>query len=297
MEYFAAVAERKHVRRAAEQLGMSQSALSKCLRRIEDSVGAKIVMRTPKGVELTPVGSAVLAHIRSLRLAHEDIAREVADLSHGRAGHVRIGISPGFGEGVVGQAGSFLLKEAPKVTLKVKVLTPAELVPAVANGELDLALTNTPDALPANMTREHLIDDEIVVHSAVDHRLAGRRRIMLADLAQERWTAHIGSFSWEALRRGFSEWNLTPPRIALESDSIPVRFHAITSCGLLGFTSRRVVRDAAPRFRFAELHVKAFSYARHLGLFHRGNAYLSPAARRFVELLKTATKGIAAEKC
>jgi len=56
IEYFAVVAEHGNLRRAAESLGLSQPALSKSLRRLEKSMAAKLVKRTPKGVELTAVG-------------------------------------------------------------------------------------------------------------------------------------------------------------------------------------------------------------------------------------------------
>lgn len=295
MEYFSVVAERGHLGRAADALGMSQSALSKCLRRIEVSVGTKIVVRTAKGVELTAAGTALLSHVSKLRLAHEDINREITDLEQGRAGHVRIGITPGLGEELIGPACSSLLNEAPKATLKVKVLTPDELLDGVAKGELDLALTNTSATPPENLVHEQLLNDEFVIYASLNHPLARRKKLTLGDIAREKWTAHIGSYSWETLRQAFTERKLIPPRISLESDSLSVRFNAITSSGRLGFTSRQVVRHAAPRFRFAELRVNDFAYARHLGLFYRQHAYLSPATQRFIEILKVVTKEIAAE--
>src|SRR5687767_28790 len=94
IEYFAVLAEHGQLVRAAEALGLSQPALSLSLRRLEKSAQAKLVKRTPKGVELTAVGTALLSHVRRLRLARDDLAREVADLAQGRAGNLRIGASP-----------------------------------------------------------------------------------------------------------------------------------------------------------------------------------------------------------
>src|SRR3990172_3075862 len=94
IEYFAVIAEHGHLGRAAEALGLGQPALSISLRRLESSAGAKLVKRTPKGVELTDIGSTLLSHVRRLKLAREDLAREVSDLAHGQAGHLRIGASP-----------------------------------------------------------------------------------------------------------------------------------------------------------------------------------------------------------
>jgi len=169
------------------------------------------------------------------------------------------------------------------------------MLSAVASGKLDLALTNTPESLSEDLVQEQLLNDDFVVYASPNHPLAKRRKLTLSDIAQEKWTAHIGSYSWETLRRGFIERSLIPPGIAVESDSLAVRFHAITSCGLLGFTSRHVVRHAAPHFRFAELRITDFAYVRHLSLFYRKHAYLSPATRRFIEILKVVAKEIAAE--
>src|SRR5262245_39212455 len=66
IEYFAVVAEHGNVRRAAEALDLSPPALSKSLRRLEKSVGAKLVKRTPKGVELTDVGVAMVGQVRRI---------------------------------------------------------------------------------------------------------------------------------------------------------------------------------------------------------------------------------------
>ena len=72
--------------RAAEVLGLGQPALSMSLRRLEQSAQAKLVQRTPKGVELTAVGRVLLSHVKRLRLAREDLAREIADVAHARTG-------------------------------------------------------------------------------------------------------------------------------------------------------------------------------------------------------------------
>jgi DNA-binding transcriptional LysR family regulator len=68
IEYFAVMAEHGNVRRASEALGLSPTALSKSLRRLEQSLKARIVKRTPKGIELTAVGSALLAQVKRIRV-------------------------------------------------------------------------------------------------------------------------------------------------------------------------------------------------------------------------------------
>src|SRR4030095_10884208 len=82
IEYFAVLAEHGQLVRAAEALGLSQPALSLSLRRLEKSAQAKLVRRTPKGVELTDVGTALLAHVQRLRLTPSALPRDIALLAH-----------------------------------------------------------------------------------------------------------------------------------------------------------------------------------------------------------------------
>ncbi len=116
IDYFAVIAEQRHLGRAAEALGLSTAALSKSLRRLEQLAEAKLVRRTPKGVELTAVGKAVLAHVEQLRLARDDLVREVSDVAQGRAGNLRIGSGPSTAENTLPAACSALLNETPKVS-------------------------------------------------------------------------------------------------------------------------------------------------------------------------------------
>ena len=112
IEYFAVLAEHGHVGRAAEALGLSQPALSVSLRRLEQSMNAKLCKRTPKGIELTDVGQVLLSQVRRLRQTREDVMREIADLSQGRSGNLRIGA-----HAVVTEKAAFQLR--PVIPLRV----------------------------------------------------------------------------------------------------------------------------------------------------------------------------------
>ena len=200
IEYFSVIAEHGHLGRAAESLGLSQPALSMSLRRLEKSMQAKLVKRTPKGVELTAVGTALLSRVHQLRLSMDDVAREAADLSQGRAGDLRIGATPEFAEYLLPPAFSALFKAAPKVTVRVSVAAPDALRPALRSGELDLIVSGIASAPFADLVSVPLLDDEFVVVSSVNHRLAGRERVTIADLARERWAVAAASvLSWQWL--------------------------------------------------------------------------------------------------
>jgi DNA-binding transcriptional LysR family regulator len=295
IEYFAVLAEHGHMGRAAEALGLSQPALSLSLRRLERSIQAKLVKRTPKGVELTSAGSALLVQVHRLRLVREDVVREVADLSEGRTGHLRIGANTGVQEALVGAACAVLLGSAPRVTLKVTVIAVDPLMAALRNGEVDLAVSGIPPMPSEDLFHEHLLDDEFVVYASVKHRLAKRKQLTVADLAQERWASTDSGVSAQGLRRAFEEHGLPVPRIAVSSNATSVRFRAVAGSDLLGFTAKGLLRQVAQQYGFVELPVKKLSWQRSVGVIYRKEAYLSPTARRFIDILKSPAREISKE--
>jgi len=293
LEYFAVVAEYGNLRRAAEALDLSQPALSKSLRRLEKWAKTKLVKRTPKGVELTAVGAALLKHARRLHLSFDDIEHEVADLGSGRAGHLRVGVDVYSSEHLMPEVCAAFLKDAPKATLSITIGATDVLIPALRKGDLDLLVTGISAFSDEDVVQE-LFQHEFVVYASADHRLAKSRPVAIADLAHERWAAAAENGpAWQWLLRAFADHGLLPPKITLETSSILIKLQAVASSDLLGFTSRRVLRQVALRLRLVDLRVKELAWTVRVGIRYRKDAYLSPAAHRFIEILKGTSRKFA----
>jgi len=287
IEYFAVVAEHGNVRRASEALGLSPPALSKSLRRLEKSMQAKLVERTPKGVTLTAVGTALLAQVGRLRLTLGDVAREAADLSQGRAGHLRIGASFAESE-ILPAACAILLKEAPKLTLEITGTDNDEMLPLLRKGELDMVVNSLPGDPYEGLDQEHLFDDGLVVCASADHRLAKLKRVIMADLAQERWALSSTNIRpQQILHRAFQENGLPPPRVAVKARPVRVRLQTCVRSGLLCFVSRQVAQQSAERLRLKVLPIKELTLHRPIHVIYRKGAYLPPAAHRLIEILRS----------
>jgi DNA-binding transcriptional LysR family regulator len=297
LEYFAVIAEHGHLGRAAEALGLSVPALSKGLRRLEYLAQAKLVKRTPKGVQLTAVGYALLSHVSQLQLAHLDLEREITDISKGRAGHLRIGTGPATAENILPAACSTLVREAPEVTFNVTVSNNDSMLPDLRNGKLDVVVNFIPQFPSPDLVQELLWEDQFVVYAAVTHRLAGRKQVSLADLVQEHWTVTAASafLTWQSLHRAFEQAGLPAPKITLVSESVMLRLRTVGSTDLLGLVPKRSVRSAPPEVRLAILPVKELNQPRRVGVFYRKDGYLTPAARRFIAILKLTSNEIAAQ--
>ena len=292
IEYFAVVAQHGHVGRAAEELGLSQPALSKSLRRLEQSLGTKLVKRTPKGVDLTAVGSALFARVRGLQLSLDDIAREAADLSEGRSGRLNVGTGPFFAEFLLPHVCGTLLTSAPKLAVSVTITSSNQtLLPLLRHGELDVVVNHvrSEPTLYDGLVREPLWDNEFVVCCSATHGLAKRKSLVLADLVNERWVTSAGSAysSLESLTRMFANQGLPAPQIALTSDSATLNYHTVSTTDFLWYTTKLNARHAGLKF----LPVKDVQ-RRPVAAVYRRDAYLSPAALRFIQMLKAAAREI-----
>jgi DNA-binding transcriptional LysR family regulator len=298
VEYFAVIAEHGHIGRAAETLGLSQPALSLSLRRLEQSAQTKLLTRTAKGVVLTPTGSALLQHVHVLRLARDDLAREIADVARGRAGNLRIGTGPAIAEGFLPQACSELLSSAPRVTLSITVAATTDtLLTALHSGDLDLVVNHIGHAPRHRFVFEPLWQDEFVIYAATNHRLARRRSVTLAELAHERWACTSASAftTRQSLKQIFEEHGLAGPQLALVSDSVMLRHRTVASTDLLGIGSRRIVEANASHLDLKIISVKDATWIRPVAAVYRKDGYLPPAASHFMQMLKAAAERIAKE--
>jgi DNA-binding transcriptional LysR family regulator len=296
IEYFSVVARHGNLGRAAEALGLSQSALSKSLRRLEEEMRAKLVKRTPKGVELTAEGSTLLSHANRLRASLDDVVREVTDVRRGLAGHLRVGAGQGYFFHLLPAACAALSKEAPDATLSLRELSYGDASQALHNGELDLMIMESRASVEHDLVLEHLYDDRRVVIASVNHRLAGKKLVTLADVAQERWTVQgPTSAISRALHAAFESHGLPPPRVTVETGATALRCPVVASSDLLGYTWASIVRQAMPHLPLVEVNVKELTSAFSSNVLYRKGAYLSPLARRFIEILKATAQKIFGE--
>src|SRR5262245_30614479 len=233
LEYFIVVAEHGQLGRAAELLGLSQPALSKSLKRLEDALEVRLFRRNASGMELTAEGSLLLARARELRDSLRNVAREVSDVSRGHAGHINIGVGPNANDEFLLAAVTELLRTEPRITMKVIVSDQDEILPALRRGEIDVVVNLVYPKPPAGLVYIHTREDECVVSCGPNHRLAGRTNIPLAELSDERWAlGEPGLPTNQILREILRDHGMEPPRVALQSRLLSLRLQAAANSDL-----------------------------------------------------------------
>ncbi len=163
LRYFRAVAVARHMTRAARVLGVTQPALSAAIRKLEGEVGAPLLHRTGRGVELTEAGRVFLRHAEEA-LRHADSARSaVRELLGLEAGTIRVGGGATAIASLLPPVVSALRRAHPGLRYFVREAGSTQVAASVLAGELDLGIVTLPVTLPESdrLAREPLVDDEL----------------------------------------------------------------------------------------------------------------------------------------
>ena len=286
LRYFEAIAQSGHVGRAAKAVFRSQPALTGAVRRLEAVLGTALFQRAGRGIRLTAAGDALLARARALRIASEDAVREVADLGKGLAGQVRVGAVPTAARFLLPPACGEFLRHAPGVTFKTVIGHNDVLGTLLRTGELDVVVSFGGQAESGIASHEILTDDVVVV-AARDHPVF-RRRPRMKDLLDYRWILagpSVATRQW--LEHVFLTHGLRGPTVQIETNLILLLPPLIEQNRLLSFISRRHIGGGT---RLKEIPLKETTMRRRFAVTYREDSYLSPAASRFVELLRTRGK-------
>lgn len=214
LRYFVAVAETKHFGRAAESLHLAQPALSQSVRQLEAELGATLLVRTTRQVDLTPAGEFFSSEARRILQSIDDSVRGVRRIAAGRLGLVRIGFTGSAAFDQLPSIARVAKEHLPGIALEIHtdLLTPAQ-VDQLRSGQLDLAILRPPvagdDVVVRVVTREAL-----VLALPASHRLTAQPALTVADVSDEDFVMYADTHSAvnEATVRSCLHAGFTPRR-------------------------------------------------------------------------------------
>lgn len=184
LRYLVALAEHRHFGHAAEACNVSQPTLSSQIRKLEDELGVTLLERTNKRVDLTPVGSQVLAHARRA-LAEtgqmEAVARAARDPL---VGPLKLGVIPTLAPYLMPLILKPLRQGYPGLTIELWEDQTRSLIEGLRNHKLDAALLATAADAP-EITEIALFDEPLLAALPLDHRLIGEEAVHEEALADE----------------------------------------------------------------------------------------------------------------
>jgi DNA-binding transcriptional LysR family regulator len=275
LRYFQAVARCQHVSRAADELHVAQPAVSRSIARLESELGVPLFDRHGRRVALNRFGVAFLARVGNALSELEQGRREIRDaagLAHGSvavAGETLRTVTDLVAGFLASQPGvSVRLYQSPAPAMSAQLLA----------GDVDLCLASQPLHVPALGSAE-LLSEEVLLGVPPGHRLAGRERVTVSELAGEPFVTTRPGYWQRALGDHLFLNSGIRPVIACEGDE-PYAIRGLISAGV-GVGLLPEMARSAPDPPIAWLHLDAPGCRRRLSLAWREDAYLSAAARTF----------------
>jgi len=174
LDQFVVLARTKNFTRAAEELHLSQSALSRAIQKLEDQLGQPLFERKPREVVLTELGELLLQRAKHILQLMEDTFSELSEA--GRRGRIRLGAIPTIAPYFLPSLLSSFAKKYPDIAIIVQEDTTENLIKRCHHGEIDLAILALP-LLAKNLEVESLFEEELLLVVPVGHPLAASKTL------------------------------------------------------------------------------------------------------------------------
>ncbi|MDI6747662.1 MAG: LysR family transcriptional regulator [Rhodocyclaceae bacterium] len=293
LKVFEALSRHLSFSRAAEELHLTQPAVSMQVKQIEEQAGLPLTEMVGKKVFLTVAGEEVARHARRIAQQLRE-ASEALDAIRGvRGGRLSIG--------AISTAKYFtprLLMEfrrrKPGVELNLSVNNRETVVRQLADNEIDLAIMGKP---PQEFTTvsEAFADHPLVIVAAADHPLAGSKQVTPAQLSEETFLIReSGSGTRATMERYFTDVGITPLHVLEMVGNETVKQSVMAGLGV-AFISAHSVALECEFGRLVRLPVTGTPVIRRWYVVHRAEKALLPVAETFREFLLAEAPGLMAD--
>jgi DNA-binding transcriptional LysR family regulator len=283
LKVFESVARNLSFSRAAEELHLTQPAVSIQVKKLEDHVGLSLFEQLGKKIHLTPAGLEMLHSSRLIIQQFKELEQTMTQFK---------GVSGGKLNVAVISAGDYffprlLVEFAGRhsgVSLNFGVCNREELLEQLNDNLTDLAIMVRPP-LDLDTVNEAFAPHPYVVVAAPDHPLASRKRIPLSRLAREPFVVREkGSDTWNSMEDGFGE-HLGELNIAMEIKSTETIKQAVIAGMGVSFLSAHTISREMQAGSLVVLDVQGFPLMLHWYVVHRRNKRLTPVAQAFKTFL------------
>ncbi|AIQ52036.1 MULTISPECIES: LysR family transcriptional regulator [Paenibacillus] len=286
LQYFLKVAQKEHVTKAAEELHVAQSAVSRQIHQLEQELGVDLFMQKGRNLQLTPVGQLFCKRVETLLKDLERSVAEVHEFLDPELGEIRIGFPHSLGTHLIPSIVAEFRRMYPNVRFRFKQGTYASLIKDVVSGEVDLAFISPFPENDGQVAGDIVMTEELFAILPQHHPLAGEEVLRLEQLAGEKFVLFSQGYSlrpivWQAcIEAGFK------PQIAFEggeTDTIRGLVAAGMGVSLLPETALYQTNPMQP----AQVRVVEPAVTRTVGIIHRSDGKLPLVARSFRTFLLT----------
>jgi DNA-binding transcriptional LysR family regulator len=286
LRHFLAVYELGSIGQASEKLLLTQPALSKSIRQLEDELSVRLFDRTPMGVVPTVYGNALALHAKSIEAEIRNAEAQIARLKGKAQGHVTVGIGPSVAHNIMPTVTTTLQRIHPGIALTVIEGLVDDLLPRLRRGEIDLAVGAWPKIADPAFTTEVVLTDRLEVVARAGHPLTGRT-VEPAALLDWPWALPPATQKWrQALDDLFLARGLEPVKPQVVSNSAGYLQALIRQGDYLSFLPRQLL-DFEPAFGIALIDVDMERMEPEISMTFRERALLNAPVAEVVQALRS----------
>ena len=242
---FLAVAQAGNLTAAAGRLGLTQPALTKTIRRLEQDFETKLFDRSAKGMGLTAAGRLLLERARLIEMHYQQAQEEIHLHSAGAMPEFRIAAGTAYHSAVAPDMVKQLSYEFPGTRFSLDFEVAQNALPRLMNGELDLLLGAFLEVPAEGIETETILRVEITAYCCQKSSLARSARVAPGDLAGRRWVVYQRDHLMTGRLQAWCADNMLPePDVVMQIDSLMASFRVVAGTEFVTPASS-FVRDLA----------------------------------------------------
>lgn len=270
---------------AASQNFITQSAVSQQLRALENKYHCKLLERSRGGAKTTPQGAILYRASRDIIDRYQDVEAELQRSCDVIGGHLRVAIVYSVGLHELPAYLKEYLRNYPDVNVHVEYSRPNKIYENVIAQHIDLGIVAYPQKHPQIVTIP-IREDTLVLACPPDHRLAGAKKVRIAELEGEPFVAYEKDIATRKATDQFLRNSQVTVEYVAEYDNIETIKRAVEIGQGVAIVPLPAIRQEVDKgtIRIADLADENLS--RPLGIIHKRGRHLSPAAEKFIEVVK-----------
>jgi DNA-binding transcriptional LysR family regulator len=300
LHVFSTVVRLGSMAKAAQDLGVSQPAVSEVIADLEHALGVRLLDRKPQGVEVTAYGAAL--ERRSLA-AFDELRQSIRDiefLADPGVGELRIGCPESISAALLQPIVEQFTEKYPRVLLDVDSINTLSFAQKLRERKLDVVLARggwplEDPQLVTDLNIDTLFDDELVIAVARQSPWARRRKVDLAELRDERWILTSGDvWNYRVIAKAFQLRGIEPPTVNMKTISVQLRAHMTATGRFITTFPRSVLFFNAERFALKQLSIDLPDRTWPIKIATLRNRTLSPVVERFIDCARAVANALAA---
>ncbi|GAB4510713.1 MAG: LysR family transcriptional regulator [Sulfuricaulis sp.] len=283
LKVFESVARHLNFTRAAEELFLTQPAVSMQVKLLEKQLGLALFEQMGKSVHLTEAGQEVLGYARNISQQLDELESVLNSLKGLSGGKLRISVATTANYFIPTLLGTFS-RRYPEVTISLDVTNRETLLQQLTENTVDLVIMGQPPA-SLDVEAEAFMENPLVIVAPPEHALAKQKKIPLKRLQDEVFLVREpGSGTRSAMERFFTEREIQL-KTGMEVGSNEAIKQSVQAGLGLGLLSRATIEQELELKRLTELDVAEFPIMRHWYVMHRKGKRLSGAAEVFKKFI------------